>query len=71
MDTIKVKRIEARPVKQSDGSYKVITREVEVDMPNLGRHSFMCNMCQWPEYPKCRDTCANGWLDDEGKKIPH
>lgn len=54
---MRVKSKMADPVRQSDGSWKVVIREFEEDIPDLGRHSLMCNSCGFPGYPECREWC--------------
>ena len=33
------------PVQQSDGTRKVVVREFEKDIPDLGREELICNHC--------------------------
>lgn len=52
-----VKSKMAVPVKKRDGSWKVITKEFDEDIPDLGRHCLICNKCGRPSYPDCRTWC--------------
>jgi len=54
---LKVKCKAYRPVKQQDGSWKIVTENVERDIPELGREHIMCNICGWSTYPKCQEWC--------------
>lgn len=54
---MKVKSRMADPVRQPDGSWKVVLREFEEEIPDLGRHSLICNKCGVKSYPKCREWC--------------
>lgn len=52
-----VKMTGAVPVKQKDGSWRVVTQEREVDIPDLGREHQMCNLCGFSTYPECMKYC--------------
>jgi len=54
---VKVKSRMACPVRQKDGSWKVITKEFEEDIPDLGRHRLICNKCGFSSYPACKEWC--------------
>lgn len=54
---MRVKSRAAEPVKQKDGSWKVVVREFYEDIPDLGRHTLMCNDCGEKSYPKCCEWC--------------
>lgn len=45
------------PVRQSDGSWDTVVKEFEEDIPDLGRHSLICNKCGEKSYPECRTWC--------------
>lgn len=57
---MKVKSRMAVPVKQRDGKWKVIVKEFEEDVPDLGRVSLMCNACSVTSYPNCMRVCPIG-----------
>lgn len=52
-----VKSRMAVPVKQKNGSWKVVIKEFNEDIPDLGRHCLICNKCGLPSYPTCRTWC--------------
>ena len=52
-----VKTTVANPVKQKDGSWKVVAEEIEEEVPNLGREHLMCNFCGYGAYPECKEWC--------------
>ena len=52
-----VKARSATPVKQKDGSWKVVIEEFDEEIPDLGRHTIICNKCGWSTYPECMDWC--------------
>ena len=54
---MKVKSKMACPIRQKDGSWKVVTKEYEEDIPDLGRHRMICNDCGFPSYPSCMEWC--------------
>lgn len=54
---MKIKSRMACPVKRPDGTWDVVTKEFEEDIPDKGRHSMICNKCWEENYPKCRETC--------------
>lgn len=54
---MKVKFMAACPVKHPDGTWDVVTKEVEEDVPDKGRHHVICNKCPNDNYPECRKTC--------------
>lgn len=56
-----VKAREARPIRQKDGTWKVILRELDEEIPDLGRETIICNKCGWSTYPKCKDWCK-AWV---------
>jgi len=45
------------PVRQADGSWTTEVKEFEEDIPDLGRHSMICNKCGEESYPECRKWC--------------
>lgn len=45
------------PVRQPDGSWTTEVKEFEEEIPDLGRHSMICNKCGEPSYPECRKWC--------------
>lgn len=47
----------ACPEQQPDGSWKVIVKEFDEEIPDLGRHCMMCNKCGEKTYPKCTEWC--------------
>lgn len=55
--TIHVKSKMASPVRQKDGTWKVILEDYEEDIPDLGREELICNKCGWSTYPECREWC--------------
>lgn len=59
--TIHVNGKAIEPVRQSDGSWTVITRGYEEDIPDLGRQELICNACGFPTYPKCKKECK-AWM---------
>lgn len=54
---MKIKSRMICPVKKSDGSWDVVTKEFIEDIPDKGRHSTICNKCHNDDYPECRKTC--------------
>lgn len=52
-----VKSKMASPVRQKDGSWKVIVEEFDEYIPDLGRHELICNKCGEKSYPECRKRC--------------
>lgn len=53
-------KVESRmvcPVKQSDGSWTTVVKEFEEEIPDLGRHTLMCNKCGEKTYPECMQWC--------------
>lgn len=54
---MKIKSRMICPVKRPDGTWDVVTKEFEEDIPDKGRHSMICNKCPRDDYPKCRETC--------------
>lgn len=65
---MKVKCRVASPVKQKDGKWKVITEEIEEDIPDLGRVTKLCNKCGFKTYPKCMEFCSIGkkYVEEHG-----
>lgn len=57
---MKVKSRMACPVKQKDGRWKVIVKEFEEEIPDLGRLSLICNACSVTSYPDCMRICPIG-----------
>jgi hypothetical protein len=45
------------PVRQADGSWTTEVKEFEEEIPDLGRHSMICNKCGEKSYPECRKWC--------------
>ena len=60
-----VKRKTAVPVKQPDGTWKVILEESEEEVPDLGRPLLICNKCGWSTYPECMEWCG---IPRQGKR---
>lgn len=54
---MKVKSRMASPIKQNDGTWRVVVKEFEEDISDLGRHTMICNKCGEPSYPECRKRC--------------
>ncbi len=54
---MKVKSRMSCPVKKEDGSWTTVIKEFEEDIPDLGRHSLMCNKCGEKSYPDCKEWC--------------
>jgi len=57
----------ACPVRQKDGSWKVVVKHFEEDIPDLGRETLMCNKCGFSAYPKCKSICR-GWIPRKKKE---
>lgn len=64
---IHVKSRMACPVRQKDGTWKVIVKHFEEDIPDLGRETLMCNKCGFSAYPKCKSICR-GWMPPKKKE---
>lgn len=47
----------ACPVQQKDGSWKVVLKKFEEDIPDKGRHLLICNKCGVSTYPDCITSC--------------
>lgn len=60
--TIHVKGEAICPVQQKDGSWKVVVKDYEEDIPDLGREELICNKCGWAEYPKCKEEWCTAWV---------
>ena len=45
------------PVRQADGYWTTEVKEFEEEIPDLGRHSMICNKCGEKSYPECRKWC--------------
>lgn len=54
---MKVKTMESRPIRQKDGTWTTVIKEFEKDIPDLGRHTIICNKCGEKSYPECRTWC--------------
>lgn len=65
---MKVKSRMACPVKQKDGSWDIVVKEFEEDIPDLGREELMCNKCGRADYPKCKETFCKAWVPHTSKK---
>lgn len=65
---MKVKCRVANPVRQKDGSFKVIMEEFEKDIKDRGRVTAHCNDCQFGNYPKCMNLCPIGkkYIEEHG-----
>lgn len=53
-------KVESRmvcPVRQPDGSWTTVVKTFEEDIPDLGRHTLMCNKCGEKTYPECMSWC--------------
>lgn len=66
---VKVTMHGAIPVKQADGSWKVVEEEHEADVPDLGREHLMCNICGFGGYPECMERCKAYLPADEQRKL--
>lgn len=49
----------ACPVRNKDGSWKMVVKEFDEEIPDLGRHSLYCNKCGDPHYPECAKRCPD------------
>lgn len=56
-EVIRVKSRMACPVKQKNGSWDVVLKEFDEDIPDLGREYLICNKCGFSTYPKCLEWC--------------
>lgn len=65
---MKVKSHVIKPVRQKDGSWKVVTEEIEEEVPPLGREHLMCNFCGYGEYPDCMSWCK-AYLPQRAKSL--
>jgi hypothetical protein len=65
---IHVKSHMACPVKQKDGTWKVVLKDYEEDIPDLGREDLICNKCGWTDYPNCKETWCKAWVRHTKKK---
>lgn len=65
---IHVKSHMACPVKQKDGTWKVVLKDYEEDIPDLGREDLICNACGWTDYPNCKETWCKAWVRHTKKK---
>lgn len=54
---MKVNSRMVRPVRKPDGSWTTVVDEFEEDIPDLGRHSLICNKCGEKSYPECMVWC--------------
>lgn len=52
---MKMKVKVAEPVKRKDGTWDVIVKEIEEDVPDKGRGSYLCNKCSFDEFPECKN----------------
>ena len=59
----------ATPIKQSDGSWKVVLKTTEEEIPDKGRGSVFCNACVQDAFPECRKWCTAYLPADEQKKL--
>ena len=48
----------ACPVKQKNGTWKVVVKEFDEDIPELGRKHLICNSCKFDGYPECMTWCG-------------
>ena len=62
---MKITMQSAKPYKKKDGSWDLKSFTEEVEVPDLGRETILCNACKWPDYPACREWCRNARLDRE------
>lgn len=62
---LKVKSKMVCPVQQSDGTWTTVVKEFIEDIPDLGRHTFICNKCKTTNYPDCISKCIveKHWRD--------
>lgn len=67
---MKIKTRVADPVKQPDGRWKVVIREIEEEVPPLGREELMCNFCGFGTYPECKSWCK-AYLPQIPKSMQH
>lgn len=54
---MKVKSKISCPKKLPDGTWTTIVKEFKEDIPDLGRHSLICNKCGEKSYPECQKWC--------------
>ncbi len=52
-----VKSRMASPIRQKNGTWKIVVEEFEENIPDLGRHRLMCNKCGTKSYPSCMEWC--------------
>ena len=56
-EVIRVKSRMACPVRQKNGSWKVIEKRFIENVPDLGREYLICNSCGFSAYPACLEWC--------------
>lgn len=59
----------ATPVKQKDGTWKVVVEEFDEDIPDKGRGCLFCNACVQDNFPQCRENCIAYLPADEQRRI--
>lgn len=59
----------ATPVKQRDGSWKVVLKTTYEDVSDKGRGNLFCNACKKDYFPKCREHCTAYLPADEQRKL--
>lgn len=47
----------AVPERQPDGSWHVVLKEFDEEIPDKGRHTAVCNECLEDSYPGCMEWC--------------
>ncbi len=45
------------PIRQKNGTWTTVIKEFEENIPDLGRHTMICNKCGEKSYPKCMEWC--------------
>lgn len=66
---IHVKSHMACPVKQKDGTWKVVLKDYEEDIPDLGREDLICNSLWLDGLSDCKETWCKAWVRHTKKKI--
>lgn len=54
---MKVKSRMVCPVRQRDGTWRTVIKHFEEEIPDLGRHTLICNKCGEKSYPECKKWC--------------
>lgn len=66
---MKVKCKAGVPIKRKDGSWEVVIKDTERDIPDKGRDHWMCNLCSRGDYPNCKRDCTKYLPADEQRRI--